>query len=874
MNQNSTDKKTVLNFVWRLRLFDGPILEDCAGIVVSRFRSRKVGALLSFLAIRLGRFCSREELCEALWPEEDSRVAANRLRVTLSSLRNQLEPAGVNFGTVLDVSQFGRICLRSDAVWCDVQAFEERLRNGDKTAAAQLARGELLTGYYDDWVINEQLRYSLLREGLRDFAPTQSPATEHSTPISPVNRQPSLPLYLTLFFGREMEKKQLNENIGRSRLVVLIGPGGIGKTRLAVEAANLSQKNSLFVSLSDVGSQCGFLTEAILDSLKIISQPEADSDSQLIEALLRRTPLILILDNADHLLDNVSSLSLSLLEKVPELHILITSRSRPQIPGETTQWLRALDLPSESTSLEKLLEYPAIALFIDRAKNARPDFRFSEKHIESVVEICKKLEGMPLALELAAARITAQSPLQIIESLNTNLMSLKSRQRGLSARHRSLRAAIQSSFDLLCTELKRFFAMLTVFVGGWTATAAREVTGCKEYCEYLEELVSCSLIQIHEEESTGILRYTFMEILRQFALEQLSDIDETQCLDRSSQYFLRLAAKVSEDDIRTLLPVDLEAGNLMKALERGVAHKTELYWEGMSGAIIHAFIRGRHRVAIGWIDTALKSFQSISGYVIRFQLRYAACLILPDMGRSELTETIALEMHTDAENFTDKVGVGFAKIIQGYSANTLGDMQTAVNLHRESLEIARGLQNSSFLQSSLSHLSGTLFDYGMQLGPDTDLGRRTLEEGLALALELKTVTPEYSRRIPLVSLLVCTTLLNLDRLQEGYWHLKETQRTSVALGVNSELMYSFLHECQVAYKLGFFETAALLCGAFFAIQEKMGYSLERIQAISPNWIRNIEGELKPVFGKERYDELIKEGRRMPIEEFVNSMLPI
>lgn len=531
---------TSKNILWRVRLFDGPILEDASGNQVRHFRSQRIGALLAYLALNLGSPCPREELYEALWPDEDIRVTSNRLRVSLSSLRRQMEPFGVRFGSVIDVSDPGRVRLREETVWCDAAAFERALKAGRNEDAARLARGTLLPGYYDEWIVDARLRLETLGADLDWEAVTErAPVEESESPAVSPSPHHRLPLYLTRFFGREAERQHLLDRVLENRLVTITGPGGIGKTRLAVEMAADMPLSTVFVPLADLPGT-GNVPGAILQALVGTPQPDTDS-AQLVDLLERRGPSLLILDNAEHLVNTVSSLSLSLLEAVPDLHLLITSRQRLDISGEETLSLEPLDPPRHFSEPDRLMEFPAIALFLDRARIARPDFTLTSRHITSLVEICCRLEGMPLALELAAARVTSQTPAQIATALAKNLMDLASHQRGLSARHRSLRAAIQGSFDLLPPKLQTFFSRLAVFQGGWTAEAARAVTGCIEAEAFLEELGIRSLVVIREEEESSTMRYSFLETLRQFAAEKmpLSPIKQTEFVGKDGEGLVR-----------------------------------------------------------------------------------------------------------------------------------------------------------------------------------------------------------------------------------------------------------------------------------------------------------------------------------------------
>lgn len=861
------------SLLWRVRLFNGPLLETPAGSTVRHFRSQRVGALLAYLALRLGQPCPREELYFALWPDDDdTAVVANRLRVSLASLRRQLEPPGVPFGSVLDVSDPGRVRLRPDTVWCDVIAFETAWKAGHFAEAAHLASGPLLPGYYDEWILTEQSRFDTICRELPEVA--QPASLPEAAPVQVAHALPyhRLPLYLTRFFGREEAQRQLLARLSENRLVTVTGPGGIGKTRLVVETTRDLPYACAFVPLAELPAP-DRVPEAVLQALAVLPRVEADLIQLLTEVLQDRSPFLLILDNAEHLLEPVAALSLRLLEAVPDLRLLVTSRQRLDLPGEALFRLPALEPPPYTATLERLMEFPAIALFLDRAKNARPDFILTSHHAEAIVEICRRLEGMPLALELAAARITAQSLTQIAEALSISLIGLKSRQRGLSERHRSLRAAIQTSYDLLSPELQRFFACLSVFQGAWTAEAAQAVTQCPVADEFLEDLVVRSLVVTVEEERGGPLRYAFLEALRQFAVEQLTEAEREQCAQRHAAHYLALAAQVREDDVRTLVPLDAAQENLMPALEWAGSYRDTVYWNGLVGALFYAFVRGLHRTAIPWIEEAMTDLTVIPDPTLRFRLRYAACLILPDIGRPAETERMAREMQADAEANDDPVGAAFATIILGYVANTRGDMETAVRLHREALAQARLLADSSLLQSALSHASGTLHDYGAWLGAETEAGDAILAEAVAQARELYALVPPNSRRVPLATLLLGSSLLLQNQVEEAYPFLKETQHACIAMGTTTEMMYTFIYESQIARARGAWEFATLRYGAFLGLQERMGYSLARAQAVRPAWI-SLHDDLQSALGQETFHALLQRGKQMPFALLAAETLPL
>ena len=193
----------------------------------------------------------------------------------------------------------------------------------------------------------------------------------------------------------------------------------------------------------------GVSPRQILQALDVQGRVDSDMEELLVTTLTRRGELLLVLDNAEHVVEATGALVWRLLEAVPSLRVLVTSRQALELPGEAFFPLSPLEPPSVSGSVAQLSEFPAVALFLDRARAVHPDYVLSERHVAGLVALCQKLEGIPLALELAAARIHVQTPTQILESLTERPTELGSRQRALPARHRSLRAVVESSLALL-----------------------------------------------------------------------------------------------------------------------------------------------------------------------------------------------------------------------------------------------------------------------------------------------------------------------------------------------------------------------------------------------------------------------------------------
>ena len=684
--------------IWQIQLFNGPVLLDASGEETRRFRSHKVGALLAYLALNLNRPCSREELYEALWPEEDSTLAANRFRVTLASLRRQLEPENIGFGTVLDVSEPGRVRLRAEAVTCDAAECDRLTRAGRNKEAARFVTGTLLPGFYEEWATNAQFRYQLISDdtllttntsrpgqSVETFLPADEPSWEPRLPVFlPANR--SLPLYLTRFFGRESEQLILIERIESHRLVSLIGMGGIGKTRLASEAINEWRGEALFVSLVPLPDPSR-LYDTVLKSLGVSPQMDCPLEEQVARVLNRRGELLLILDNAEHLNDAVAEMALLLLAEVPDLRLLVTSRQRLNIAGESVLLLAPLEAPGPTARPERLMEFATVSLFTDRAKNARPDFVLTEKNAPSVVEICQRLEGHPLALELAAARITSQTPQQIALALQHRITDLKARQHGLSPRHQSLRAVIQGSLDQLSQEQREFFVALSVFQGGWTLEAAKAVTLCNEAEDHLNHLTVCSLVVTHEEERLGSMRYSLHETLRQFAAESLSPEKLEEYREHHARFYISLAELTDGEDFRFQDMAEADHENISLVLERLWQNDRETLVQTLSFIMNCWGNRGYHRLALGWIARVLPNEQLISTGFLKVIYRVYA-----DVGRYEDAERVARRVQETVQTPLQKAWVNTCL---GIIRTRQGRWDDAVEFQLNAIETAQRIEGEA-----------------------------------------------------------------------------------------------------------------------------------------------------------------------------------
>ncbi|WP_309718392.1 tetratricopeptide repeat protein, partial [Armatimonas sp.] len=368
------------------------------------------------------------------------------------------------------------------------------------------------------------------------------------TEFPPLNASPAhsshLPLQFTRFFGRETEIAQLVELLAspQTRLLTLTGPGGTGKTRLSLEAAGRFAESFAgavwFVPLADL-SDASLIPTAILQALSI---PLSGSKEPLEQAVtvLQKQPTLLILDNFEQLVEaGGAELVQSLVSQVGSLRCLVTSRQLLGLPGELEFAVSPLATPNGSDTPERLGLFESVRLFVDRAQAAKPDFRITNSNAPAVAELCDRLEGIPLAIELAAARALVLSPSQMLSQLGNRFEFLVSRKRGLAERQRTLQAAIDWSYRLLTPDVKHFFSQLCVFRGGWSLEAAESVCEESLALDMLAQLRECSLITTLESE--GSIRFQMLETLREYAESQLS-LEELVALKlRHAGFFVSLA---------------------------------------------------------------------------------------------------------------------------------------------------------------------------------------------------------------------------------------------------------------------------------------------------------------------------------------------
>jgi predicted ATPase len=525
----------------------------------SAWRLRKAKELVKLLALADGHRLHREQAMDALWPDRDPSAAANNLNQAVHAARKAL-------GADAIAVHEGLLRLEADL---DVEAFEgaAAAARRERTAAAceralALYRGELLPeNRYDDWASFERERLAALRDELEQILGD----------LGAVPGKRRLPLETSTFVGREHELAELRTVLRRARLLTLAGTGGAGKTRLALELARSHEDayvdGVILVELDSVVDGAD-VPGAVADALDV----RALTGGTVVDAIaadLAPRELLLVLDNCEHVIGASATLADALLRSAPRLTILATSREPLRVPGEVVFRVPSLAIPAPDADVtpESLLGYEAVRLFVERAGAVAPGFALDEANAPAVARICHRLDGLPLALELAAARIDALAPDALAGRLDDRFRLLRAGSRTAPTRQQTLEAALDWSHDLLADAERVLLRRLAVFSGGFTLEAAEDVCAGEaldeaEVADLLARLVEKSLVAA--EERHGGLRYRLLETIRAYAGARRTASGERATLAlRQAAWLCRL---VDRDDSQ-LSRLDPERGNLRAALE-------------------------------------------------------------------------------------------------------------------------------------------------------------------------------------------------------------------------------------------------------------------------------------------------------------------
>jgi predicted ATPase/class 3 adenylate cyclase len=523
--------------------------------------------------------------------------------------------------------------------------------------------------------------------------------------------QHNLPPQLTSFIGREKEIDELKGMIAGQRLITLTGSGGAGKTRLALRVAgdllHEFAHGVWFVELAPVDDPA-LVTQTLLSVFKLREDPQGTRTSlEILQDTLRARNLLLILDNCEHLIEACAWVSESLLRTCPQLKILASSREALGVPGEISYRVPSLRTPGSDDllHLERPLEIDSIRLFVERGTAAKPDFRLTEGNTPFVAQICSRLDGIPLAIELAAARVKVLSLEQIAARLDDRFRLLTGGARTALPRQQTLRALIDWSYSLLSEEEKTLFRRLAVFTGGWTLEAAEFVCGegreGPDVLDLMARLVDKSLIT--SEESDGSIRYHRLETIRQYSRERFFETEEVEAIrDRHLTYYVQLSEEIEQGlqgPSRKLWVhrSGAEQENLRTAIEWGLARDLESTIRITANMIVGIASGGYSVKSFVWLREILQARETMLPALpppLRAKALAALAFLYISVGKEReasacAEQAIALYRQLDDRRWLASVMLLGTKALE--SSGKLVEAETAL---KEALVVARSDRNA------------------------------------------------------------------------------------------------------------------------------------------------------------------------------------
>ncbi len=488
----------------------------------------------------------------------------------------------------------------------------------------------------------------------------------------------NLPHQGTSFIGRERELEDVKTMLGETRLVTLLGMGGLGKTRLSLQAAAevMAQypDGVWFLDLASLSDPALVVPEAA----RTLGVPEEPGRPplQALCAHLKAKRVLLILDNCEHLIKPSADLAHALIKACPQVRLLSSSREPLHVPGEHTYPILPLPVPGRDDGLEALSRSTAVRLFVERARGHKPAFELNEREAPAVAELVARLEGIPLALELAAARVRSLSVADINKRLDDRYKILTGGSRVLQERQQTLRALVDWSYELLSETEQLLLKRLAVFVGGFDLEAAEKVCGFDpvedfEVLDLLSSLVDKSLIMHDERDASS--RYRMLETIRDYARQKLGDSGETPLMaERHCEHFFQVAKLVRQG---------VEGAEQAECLRR---METEL--DNVRSAMALALSGAVDPVLSVKFAVAMQAFWVLRNYGTEGRRLVKAALALPEVEASELAKAHALSAGAEL-------------------AASQGDYQEARSMLETCLELRRGLGDPVAVAASLSDLS-------------------------------------------------------------------------------------------------------------------------------------------------------------------------
>jgi predicted ATPase/class 3 adenylate cyclase len=706
--------------------------------------------------------------------------------------------------------------------------------------------------------------HQVVIEGLeQDFPP---PRTLDARPHN-------LPAQLTRFIGRDDEIARIRELLAGDRLVTLTGAGGTGKTRLglqvAAEALAEFREGAFFVDLSAL-TDAELVPDEIAGVLRIRPEP----GRALVDSLgdhLRDRELLLVLDNFEQVVDAGSSVLEPLLRVAPGVKALVTSRIPLHVYGEREYPVPPLALPDPDRppALEALVQVEAVALFAERAAAVKPEFRVTAQNARTVAEITARLDGLPLAIELAASRVKILSPERLLERLEQRLPILSAQDRGVPERQRTLRQTIEWSYELLDEADRQMFARLAVFAGGADLEAVEAVANPKgelglDSLDGLASLVDKNLLR-RVDTSAGEPRFAMLETIREYGLERLSDAgDESAIRRRHAEHWTEVGEQVSEalfgpkqqaatrrlgydlDNFRSALSWVLESGEAELGLRLGAALRD--FWR----------LGGHLREGRRWLEDVLALPGASGTTLLRARALTAAADLCSWIGEADAYLRLAEEAVSSYRDLADPRGIADALAELGVAQMFVGRLDAARATLMEARELNLGLGNRQ-KAAQCAHALG----YVALLEGRPQEAREFFEGALATFEDLRD--PYWSAFTERMVGQVNRIEGNLEAAEALYRSSLSSSRQNNQLLVTASVLYAY---ADLALARGQHARAIRLAGASDALRDRLG----ELQSFDAEFLGDVPAASRSFVDEATAERLYRDGRAMELDEAVTYAL--
>ena len=583
--------------------------------------------------------------------------------------------------------------------------------------------------------------YQLNTTGL----PTSFPALK-TLDVSLTN----LPTQLSTFIGREKEVEQIKKRLEKNRLVTLTGSGGVGKTRLSIQVASElldSYSNGVWISELAAITDPALIAKTLCAALGVELHGNMPPED-ILTSYLHSKRLLLVVDNCEHLIEACAQLCEALLHACPNLRIIASSREALGIDGENAYRVPSLSLPNLKDGLSTIEQSEAVKLFVERATATLPQFKITEANASAVAQICQRLDGIALAIELAASRVKLLKVEQISARLNDVFRLLTGGSRTALPRQQTLRALIDWSYNLLSAEEQTTLRRLSIFMGGWTLEAAEYVCDNPNMLDLSTHLVDKSLVSVDLEHGDEP-RYYLLETIRQYAREKLAEQGESESIrNRHMEYFCGLVERVEPrlrgpDQVALLEDLETDLDNLRAALEWALDHHDLIGLRLAAGLKWFWHLHHHWAEGIEWLDKLLDAeekahfllsdstsdtFCKVKALVVSGHLTGVVGDLQKALAR--ITASLALCEKMDGTDWIPLKAAGYMYL--GIWALVSGDINQAKILAEKSLDLSRSINDKFGIAEAQSDL---LIMIAFRLGK-FETARVLFESTLAIRKEL------------------------------------------------------------------------------------------------------------------------------------------